>query len=75
MITYKTEMKKVNIVDEVTCDRCKEKITEDEVDEMYSINFIGGYFSIFGDGNYVECDLCQKCLYELISGFCRYGGK
>lgn len=75
----KTEMKVVA----VQCDKCKkeflirdgndESVEEDiyEIQEFHFIDFIGGYASVFGDGNNVKCDLCQKCLYKLISRYMR----
>lgn len=55
-----------------TCDKCnKEIIDELELQEILSIDFIGGYKSIFGDNNHINCDLCQSCLYELIKDYYR----
>ena len=42
-----------------------------EMQEFLSINFTGGYSSVFGDMNQVECDICQSCLKSMIIGFCR----
>ena len=42
-----------------------------ELPEMHHIDFAGGYGSVFGDGNRVQCDLCQHCLMELITPFAR----
>ena len=56
------------------CDKCKKELIDDEFElqEAHSIHFTGGYTSVFGDMNIVECDLCQQCLYELIGDFCVY---
>ena len=43
-----------------------------ELQEAYTIRFMGGFTSVFGDMNEVNCDLCQQCLYELIGEFCTY---
>lgn len=59
---------------EIVCDRCGKRIPEDNSDEWhagYRIEFTGGYGSVFGDGNQVECDLCQSCLHSLIGKFAR----
>ena len=75
MRNYKIAQVEVEELDSITCDRCGKKITKDdfvEWQESYSIDFIGGYGSVFGDSNRVSCDLCQKCLYELIGEFCTY---
>lgn len=42
-----------------------------EIEEFHHINFTGGYESVFGDQNKVECDLCQHCLKELIGEYCK----
>jgi hypothetical protein len=70
----KEEVKKVDEVLACVCDKCGKRIESDdhlEFQEMHHISFIGGYGSIFGDGTYVEADLCQKCLYEIIHKFMR----
>ena len=48
----------------ITCDRCRQTWQADTVDaaEFTSIDFTGGYGSIFGDGSQVKLDLCQRCL-------------
>lgn len=30
---------------------------------------VGGYGSIWGEGNKVEVDLCQRCTHELLEPF------
>ncbi len=51
------------------CDKCKKvfdiKDTM-EIQEFHHIQFEGGFGSVFGDGERVECDLCQGCLYDMI---------
>lgn len=55
------------------CDRCKKKETDPmELQEWYTIHFIGGYNSIFGDMDEYECDLCQQCLKELVGQHLRF---
>ena len=48
----------------ITCDRCGQTWQAGTVDatESTSIDFTGGYGSIFGDGSQVKLDLCQRCL-------------
>ena len=60
------------------CDVCKgtfdpsTKNVEDglqdhiEVSEARLISFEAGYGSVFGDGNTVECEVCQHCLKRLL---------
>jgi len=72
MIKYKKVMKEQEVYDSVICDKCKtefyynEQKDELETQEFCYIRFIGGYNSVFGDGNEVKIDLCQHCLKELI---------
>ena len=73
MITYKTKMVEQEILDGFICDKCGNEIKDDmELQETCSIRFVGGYASVFGDMNHVECDLCQNCLKDLIGDFCTY---
>ena len=73
MIIYRTILTRRKSFHQFICDKCKKEISNDiELQETHSINFIGGYGSVFGDGNKVECDLCQNCLKELIGDFCIY---
>lgn len=59
----------------VTCDRCAQKMSEDEPYAGYNnrtqIRFRAGYGSLFGDGNKIEGDLCDKCLYEVLGRYLR----
>lgn len=74
MKNTKSVTKEINIVDSITCDRCKKVVFTDdefELQEMCLIHFTGGYASVFGDGTTVEIDLCQDCLYELTKDFFR----
>ena len=75
MIKRETEIvkKEESTVIAKQCDKCKtwfdvEKDWED-AQEFHHINFTGGYGSRFGDGTNVRCDLCQKCLYEMIKDY------
>jgi hypothetical protein len=58
----------------VECDRCKKVVTKEdpmELQEFFHWGTVGGYASVFGDSIEVECDLCQRCLYELIREYYR----
>ena len=76
MIKYRTVIKKtkVKFFEKFICDKCKKELNEDDMDlqETYSIKFIGGFTSIFGDEVKVSCDLCQHCLFEMIGEICKY---
>lgn len=81
MIVYKKKLKKkiISIPDRILCDKCGKEFqydTEDiaekcEVHEFARLRFHAGYGSVFGDGNLIECDLCQHCLYDMIKGYYR----
>lgn len=58
----------------ITCDKCGQTTGVDDIleyQEYYTIDFIGGVGSIFGDMIRVECDLCQTCLEELLCPYYR----
>ena len=77
MKNYK-EINKVNKEFEIvsmTCDRCH--VTESDVMELQEwlkLDFIGGFSSLFGDGEEYQLDLCQKCMQELFGAYLRYVG-
>lgn len=88
MIQKKTAIKEIEFDEVITkvCDKCGVKTSAksfdtnfeyedpDEWQGFHSIRFMGGFGSCFGDGTEVECDLCHKCLKELIGKYCRYDG-
>ena len=56
----------------ITCDKCGTEYDDlFDVQEFLNIKFVGGYSSVFGDMNMVECDLCQHCLKVLIGDVAR----
>lgn len=48
----------------IVCDLCgqKESVESIEAGEYLRINTTGGFGSVFGDGNSVRLDLCERCL-------------
>jgi len=58
----------------IQCDKC-EKVFYDydwkETQEFLRIRFRGGYWSVFGDDVEFECDICQRCLKDLIGDIIR----
>jgi hypothetical protein len=71
MIQTKTILQEQDVVELAVCDRC-DRVIDPEVEvfefqEMISIRTVGGYGSVFGDGAEIELDLCQRCLFELIT--------
>jgi hypothetical protein len=73
MIIYKNKQKTIKEPFLIECDICgiKYETNEDifEHQEFLKIDFIGGYNSVFGDMSHVRCDICQKCLYNIISPY------
>jgi antitoxin CcdA len=65
-----------NKIESMTCDKCGTEYNyEDdmfECQEFHHINFVGGYGSVFGDGDQIECDICQDCLKKMIDGHYRW---
>lgn len=63
----------VDALSSITCDRCRQTWQANTIDaaELISIDFIGGYDSVFGDGSQVELDLCQRCLKETLGQWLR----
>jgi len=55
------------------CSRCKTIYYDDlypfEMQEMLHWRNVGGYGSVWGEGNQVEIDLCQRCTRELLEPF------
>ena len=74
MKTYRREIveQEVQTLESITCDVCKNTIPLDdfvELQEMVFIEFIGGYGSVFGDGDQVTLDMCQHCFKEKLGEF------
>ena len=57
----------------ISCDRCGQTWTADAINEaeLISIDFIGGYDSVFGDGSQVALDLCRRCLKQTLGQWLR----
>lgn len=59
---------------QLRCDRCGRlaQVGDDpEFHEFTSIGYTAGYGTIFGDGNLVEIDLCQRCLKDTLGPWLR----
>lgn len=63
----------VEVVNELCCDRCGQRAMRSDpaFQEFTSIDHLGGYDSIFGDGTRLQVDLCQGCLGELVGPWLR----
>mgnify|MGYP006073586349 CR=1 FL=1 len=53
------------------CDKCGLRVQSDsyEFQEFFSIEKQCGYGSVFGDGEKVSADFCQKCFKGLIGSY------
>lgn len=72
----KMRRKMVREISGYVCDRCGREADFDdmkamEAQEFISIERIGGYSSIFGDGNQISVDICQYCLKEVLGEWLR----
>ena len=64
---YKTKTKtfEKEVIESITCDICGETFTDImELNEFFQVDETCGYGSIFGDGNRIQLDVCQRCLKE-----------
>lgn len=71
MKNYKAEKKTIGVLnlESIICDICKKEYTDTfEIQEFTSISKDCGYASVFGDGDNIECDICQHCLKKFIDG-------
>ena len=75
MKSYQIVHKMESELESIRCDICSiiffAPKDHEEIDSFHLINFIAGYDSVFGDGNEIECDICDACFYLLIKDFCR----
>lgn len=73
MRTNKIENRDIEVVDKIKCDCCGAEFDwqkdEMETQEMLIIDTMGGYYSIFGDGAKITCDLCQHCVKKLLGEY------
>jgi hypothetical protein len=57
------------------CDRCGHVMDEADIGSGYNnvtlLRFRAGYGSEFGDGQYIEGDFCDACLFELFGRYVR----
>lgn len=65
--------KVVQEISDYVCDRCGREAEAQggEAEEFISIERVGGYDSIFGDGNRISADICQHCLKDVLGEWLR----
>lgn len=72
MRSFKEEMVKQKTLSSIECDCCGRIIDAEDVmelQEVVTINFIGGYNSIFGDMSHIHGDFCQYCIKKLLGDY------
>lgn len=73
----------IEIIEGMTCDVCGKSVQAEtigeyaspdvfEAQEFHTIDFRGGYGSVFGDGTRVTIDICQHCLKQMIGKYAQY---
>ena len=72
MVKYKIEKRDYEVFESITCDICKKEffggIDDMEIQEFLSIRGTGGFGSVFGDGERINYDFCQHCIFDFIKG-------
>ena len=75
MKKYKKIQRIEEQVNSITCDKCGKtsNYSKDvyQFQEHKTISVMGGYGSVFGDGDQLEVDFCQECLKEVIGKYLR----
>jgi hypothetical protein len=72
MINYKEVNTTRREITSITCDVCGKTYDDDlSLQEFKHIGGTGGYNSYFGDGLHYECELCEKCLIEILGQYMR----
>jgi hypothetical protein len=78
MREYKEIQKNDLVLDAVSCNKCGKKCSPEtdvmDWQEWLHIHFVGGYDSIFGDGDEYEADFCQQCTKKLFGKYLTYLG-
>ena len=79
MIKYVTKVVESTAKESITCDVCKREflMSDDflEIQEFFSWNMIGGYSSVFGDGNEIVIDICQHCFKKKLGDYIVINGE
>jgi len=57
----------------VECDVCGELYPADSVEGKQFVNYraTGTSESVFGEGNNIECDICETCMYSTFANYMR----
>ena len=72
MRNYMTKSVSLQELTSITCDVCKGGYDDIlDLQEFHRISGIGGYCSAIGDCVQYECDICSKCLNQLLGKYLR----
>ena len=74
MRNYTTVSKVVPKLLSVVCDICGKETNKYDLQEWIRLDFVGGFYSILGDGDRFECDICQECTKELLGKYFKING-
>ena len=73
MRTYKKVMVEQRQFVSAICDCCKNEFTDQiDLQEFLCYHNIGGYSSVFGDGEIMSLDLCQNCVKKLLGDYIQF---
>jgi hypothetical protein len=65
---YRSEI--TEVVASVTCDMCGRQDSDPfETQEYLAVDFVGGYMSVFGDGDKYTGDFCQRCVKAVLGAY------
>jgi hypothetical protein len=56
-------------IDGYVCDVCGKTITDFEMGDVVSVDTVGGYDSVFGDGSKIQIDICGSCFKAKLGEF------
>ena len=77
MIEYEDQPVTTAVKSRFVCDCCAESWSYDDLDdwteiqEAWSLGYLGGYGSIFGNMSSISVDLCQRCVERLLGDYLR----
>ena len=75
-MSFKYRKETISVFEGFECDKCTayyDKYNYIECQELLHWHNVGGYGSIWGDGNAVDIVLCQACTYELLKEYVKDG--
>lgn len=75
MKLWKKVIEEKNVLSSIKCDVCLHEYDDIfEIQEFLSWENHCGYGSVFGDGEIITIDICQKCQKEMLGNFIKRHG-